>query len=101
MAHTNGKDWRELCAAAVEEPDSDKLVSLVNQILQASEEKFEWQPGYGVVSFGTRNLDWILRYVARQKEHHRQGTTAERLERFTEEQDQAQLPRAQGPGLVR
>ena len=31
----NEKDWRELCAAAAEEPDSEKLISLVNQILEA------------------------------------------------------------------
>jgi hypothetical protein len=30
-----GKDWRELCAAAVEEPDSERLASLVNQIIEA------------------------------------------------------------------
>lgn len=35
----SGTDWRELCAAAVKEPDSEKLVSLVNQILQAFEER--------------------------------------------------------------
>ena len=35
----NGKDWRELCAAAAEEPDSERLVSLVNQILRAFDER--------------------------------------------------------------
>jgi hypothetical protein len=30
--------WRELCAAAAIEPDSDKLVSLVEQILEAFDE---------------------------------------------------------------
>lgn len=35
MADSNREDWRELCAAAVNEPDSDKLFSLVNQILEA------------------------------------------------------------------
>lgn len=33
------KDWRELCAAAAKEPDSDKLVSLVHQILRAFDER--------------------------------------------------------------
>jgi hypothetical protein len=37
-AESIGKDWRDLCAAAVEEPDPEKLVSLVNQILQAFDE---------------------------------------------------------------
>src|SRR5208282_6274906 len=31
MAENNGKDWRELCVAASQELDSDKLFSLVNQ----------------------------------------------------------------------
>ena len=35
MTESKGKDWRELCAAAAEEPDSEKLVSLVSQILEA------------------------------------------------------------------
>jgi hypothetical protein len=35
MVESKGKDWRELCAEAAEEPDSQRVVSLVNQILQA------------------------------------------------------------------
>jgi hypothetical protein len=38
MAASQERDWRELCARAAEEPDSEKLVSLVNQILQALDE---------------------------------------------------------------
>jgi hypothetical protein len=41
MAESNGsnrKDWRELCVVASEKPDSEKLVSVVYQILQASDE---------------------------------------------------------------
>jgi hypothetical protein len=33
-----GKDWRELCAAASQETDSEQLASLVGQILQAFDE---------------------------------------------------------------
>jgi hypothetical protein len=32
------KDWRELCAEVVDETDPRKVVSLVNQILQAFDE---------------------------------------------------------------
>lgn len=39
MADNSGKDWCELCAAAVEKPDSEELVSLVNQILRAFDER--------------------------------------------------------------
>ncbi|HEX4425256.1 MAG TPA: hypothetical protein VH079_07640 [Terriglobales bacterium] len=34
MPDPHQDDWRELCAAAANEPDSDKLFSLVNQILK-------------------------------------------------------------------
>ncbi len=40
-----------------------------------------WQDGYGVVSFGTRDLPWVTAYVRSQKEHHAAGQTFERLER--------------------
>jgi hypothetical protein len=40
----------------------------------------EWQRGYGVVSFGTRNLHWARAYVENQREHHARGTLQERLE---------------------
>jgi REP element-mobilizing transposase RayT len=40
-----------------------------------------WQDGYGVVSFGTRDLPWVISYVQNQKEHHKTGRTFERLER--------------------
>ena len=45
----------------------------------------EWQTGYGVVSFGTKDLEWVKRYVQRQKEHHAQGKVYERLERIDRE----------------
>jgi hypothetical protein len=38
MDMSKGKHWRELCAEAAEEPDSEKVASLVNRILQAFEE---------------------------------------------------------------
>src|SRR5262245_10616042 len=41
----------------------------------------EWQTGYGVVSFGTGDLPWVLSYVRNQKQHHDNGTTQGRLER--------------------
>jgi hypothetical protein len=41
----------------------------------------DWQDGYGVVSFGTKDLPWVIRYVKHQKQHHAGGTTHERLER--------------------
>ena len=40
----------------------------------------QWQRGFGGVSFGKKNLPWVLAYVANQKQHHAAGTTIERLE---------------------
>ncbi|MFV0387178.1 MAG: IS200/IS605 family transposase [Pyrinomonadaceae bacterium] len=45
----------------------------------------EWQNGYGIVSFGTRDLDWVVNYVENQKEHHRKGNVYERLEKIEKE----------------
>jgi REP element-mobilizing transposase RayT len=51
------------------------------------QKQLEWQHGYGIVSFGTKDLPWILNYVLNQKEHHRSGKTFERLERIDQEED--------------
>ena len=40
----------------------------------------EWQRGYGVVSFGRRNLRWVLNYIAEQRAHHAAGRVHARLE---------------------
>ena len=40
-----------------------------------------WQDGYGVVSFGTKDLSWVVRYIQNQKTHHATGQTFDRLER--------------------
>lgn len=56
------------------------------QLKGASSHEFgkalEWQRGYGVVSFGTKDLPWILRYIANQREHHANNSTYDRLERI-------------------
>jgi putative transposase len=44
-----------------------------------------WQKGFGVVSFGREQLEWVREYVQNQKEHHGKGTLIDKLER-TEEQ---------------
>jgi len=57
----------------------------VNQAMGRGAKVLEWQAGYGVVSFGTRDLDWVNEYVRNQREHHARGTIHERLERITQE----------------
>lgn len=44
----------------------------------------EWQRGYGIVSFGTKDLPWVVKYILNQKEHHKKGSTHERLEKYDE-----------------
>lgn len=40
----------------------------------------EWQNGYGIVSFGTKDLKWVVKYILNQKEHHKSGKVFKRLE---------------------
>ena len=58
MKHVKGVSSRE-----INEGQTDALA------------RFRWQRGYGVLTFGQRNLPMILDYIARQKEHHAKGTT--------------------------
>ena len=60
---------------------------------QLGRKELYWQRGYGVVSFGKKNLEWVLRYIADQKEHHAKGRLQERLERITAYEDE------QGPSV--
>jgi hypothetical protein len=44
MAGHNQRDWRELCAAVTNEPDSKKLDSLVQELIRALDEgEREWR----------------------------------------------------------
>jgi putative transposase len=45
---------------------------------------FAWQNEFGVVSFGEKQLDWVVRYVKNQREHHCSHTTQPTLERYTD-----------------
>ena len=45
----------------------------------------EWQRGYGIVTFGTKDLQWVIDYINNQKEHHKNGTIHERLEKFSDD----------------
>jgi putative transposase len=54
----------------------------VNHTNPTKDKLLEWQSGYGVVSFGTKDLDWVKEYIRNQKEHHRIGRAFDRLERI-------------------
>ena len=72
----------------------------VNQAMGQRQKVVEWQNGYGVVSFGTRDLPWVIEYVRNQREHHARGTVQERLERIDQVEAivaVAQAERREGP----
>lgn len=66
--------------------DIDKWIG---QLKGASSHEFgkalQWQHGYGVVSFGTRDLPWVVAYVENQKDRHKRGDISERLERIDDD----------------
>lgn len=39
MAESNQTDWRDLCAAAAIEPNSERLANLVDQLIRALDER--------------------------------------------------------------
>ena len=61
----------------------------VNEQFALRAKVLQWQAGYGVVSFGTRDLDWVKQYIRNQREHHASGRAVDRLERITELEDPA------------
>ena len=67
----------------------------VNQKL--GQKVLEWQAGYGVVSFGTRDLKWVVEYVKNQRERHANGKIVDRLERWSPLDDAAEAERREGP----
>lgn len=52
-----------------------------------SRKVLDWQTGYGVVSFGTKDLEWVVRYIRNQKDHHKKGTIVELLEKITHDKE--------------
>jgi len=45
----------------------------------------EWQTGYGVVSFGTKDLPWVIEYIQNQRSNHSSNHVHDRLERSESE----------------
>jgi putative transposase len=46
--------------------------------------KFHWQEGYGVITFGTKNIPFVKQYIQNQKEHHQNRTLYAHLEQTEE-----------------
>jgi putative transposase len=62
-----------------------KGASSFNVNKHAGQKVLQWQTGYGIVSFGTKDMDWVTAYIRNQKEHHASGQTFARLERIDRE----------------
>lgn len=78
---------------AVSLPPTVTIATWVGEIKGASSHEMNvllgrgtmaWQTGYGVVSFGERDLPWVVDYIRNQREHHGAGRVEDRLERITE-----------------
>lgn len=48
-------------------------------------DRFEWQSGYGVFSYGQKDVDMIYKYIQNQEEHHRVKTFREEYEELLKE----------------
>jgi putative transposase len=59
----------------------------VNQQVGKRQKVLQWQAGYGIVSFGTNDLEWVVEYICNQREHHARGTVHDRLEQTTHDDD--------------
>jgi putative transposase len=65
----------------------------VNQHFATRGKVLQWQAGYGIVSFGTKDLPWVNQYIRNQRQHHASGKTSDRLERISEiESDSGRSP---------
>lgn len=51
--------------------------------------KFNWQEGYGVVSYGHSQIDTVAKYVLNQEQHHKKKTFREEYLEFL---DRFQIP---------
>jgi putative transposase len=57
----------------------------VNDLFPNLDIRFQWQRGYGVLTFGAKHLPVVSDYIARQKQHHQQNTIEPYLERIDED----------------
>jgi putative transposase len=70
----------------------------VNEQIASPGKSLQWQAGYGVVSFGAGDMEWVKKYIRNQRQHHNQGTVHDRLERIAPFEDllEGQEPRKRG-----
>lgn len=54
----------------------------VNLAFSDLKQPFRWQDGYGVLTFGAKNLPFVTGYIERQKAHHASGKLEPYLEQI-------------------
>lgn len=72
-------------ARVVEElkKQSSKWIKLID----GGTTQFRWQIGYGAFSVSNSQVDFVVRYIKNQKEHHGYQTYKEEVEQFVKEYD--------------
>ncbi|MEM9953299.1 MAG: IS200/IS605 family transposase [Chloroflexota bacterium] len=45
-----------------------------------NQDRFRWQSGFGVLTYGQKQLPYVLAYIENQKQHHQDDTTQPYLE---------------------
>ena len=48
----------------------------------ANNDHFRWQNGHGVLSFGAKQLAYVVAYIEQQKQHHAEKTIQPYLEQI-------------------
>jgi putative transposase len=56
----------------------------INETFADLNEHFYWQEGFGVLTFGAKQLPYVTEYIVHQKVHHQARTTQAYLERDQE-----------------
>lgn len=56
----------------------------INAAFADLEMPFKWQEGYGVVTFGEKNLSFVQDYISKQPIHHAKGGIIPKLEQMDE-----------------
>jgi REP element-mobilizing transposase RayT len=52
----------------------------VNSLNPTAPVRFQWQEGYGALTFGAKQIPYVVHYIECQKDHHAEGKTEPYLE---------------------
>ena len=94
--------WHDHLHLAIAIPPKHAVADVVKHLKGASSHfinheldengRFAWSRGYGVLTFGERQLPFVSTYIQNQKQHHSQQTTNHWLEHATEADEGPQTP---------